>query len=139
MGACCSNGTRLVYSCSGAADVGEIADRVARMMIKKGDAKSTCLAAIGAHVPGFVISAQNADENLCLDGCSMLCARKTLEHIGVTPRSYVLTEMGLEKGKTAVTDEVIKRIYNCISKDQVTSASSPKKEKKEGTCNCGTC
>ncbi len=57
MAECCTDGTRLIYSCSGASNVGEIADRVARKLRSEGLCRMTCLASIGAHLSGFVESA----------------------------------------------------------------------------------
>ena len=61
MAECCSGGVRLIYSCSGAADVGEVADRVVRKLRDDGFAKMTCLAGVGADLSGFVQSAKGAD------------------------------------------------------------------------------
>ncbi len=76
MSNCCSGDTRLVYACSGAADVGQIADLTARKLSKDGYGKMTCLAAVGAHLSGFVQSALGADENIVIDGCPVACAKK---------------------------------------------------------------
>ncbi len=46
MSDCCEVGTKLIYSCSGSADVGEIADRVARELRNEGYAIMTCLAGV---------------------------------------------------------------------------------------------
>ena len=118
MNECCKEGTKLIYSCSGASDVGEIADRVARKLRNEGFGKMTCLASIGAHLSGFVESAKGAEENITIDGCPSACARKNLEHIGVKPKSYVLTEMGLEKGKTGVNTRIVNEISGRI-KDEI--------------------
>jgi uncharacterized metal-binding protein len=112
---CCGNGTKLIYSCSGASDVGKIADEVARKLSKTKQGAMTCLAAIGAQLSGFVESAKGASENITIDGCNVACARKTLEHIGVKPKSYIITEMGYKKGETSVTDKVIDEVVNKIS------------------------
>jgi uncharacterized metal-binding protein len=110
-GSGCSGGVRLIYSCSGAADVGEIADKVARKLRNEGFAKMNCLSAIGADVSGYVQSAKDADENIIIDGCPVACARKNFERIGVTPKSYVLTEnFGLKKGETPATDKIVTEI-----------------------------
>jgi len=115
MSECCGSGkTRLVYACSGCADVGEIADRVARKLSKDGFGNMTCLAGIGAQLSGFIESAKGADENITIDGCPVACARKNLERIGVKPKSYILTEMGLVKGKTPVTESVVTEVSNKI-------------------------
>jgi uncharacterized metal-binding protein len=114
MSDCCEGGTKLIYSCAGSADVGEIADRVVRRLRDEGYAIMTCLAGVGAGLSGFVQSAIGADENITIDGCSTACARKSLERIGVNPKSYILTAMGLEKHETPVTEKVIDEIFEKI-------------------------
>lgn len=84
---CCGGDVILVYACSGASDVGKVADGVARKMAKDKCGKMTCLTAVGAHLSGFVESAKGADKNIAIDGCHVACARKTLEHIGVALKS----------------------------------------------------
>ncbi len=107
MAECCTDGTKLIYSCSGASNVGEIADRVARKLRAEGLGTMTCLASIGAHLSGFVESAKGAEENITIDGCPVACAKKNLEHVGIKPKSFILTEMGLVKGKTPVNEEIV--------------------------------
>ena len=114
MSDCCEVGTKLIYSCSGSADVGEIADRVARRLRNEGYAIMTCLAGVSAGLSGFVQSAIGADEDITIDGCSTACARKSLERIGVNPKSYILTALGLEKHETPVTEKVIDEIFKKI-------------------------
>jgi len=115
---CCTGGSRLIYSCSGGSDVGEVADRAARKLRDDGFSGMTCLAAVGAHLSGFVESAKGAEENITIDGCPVACARKNLEHIGVTPKSYILTEMGLEKGKTRVNQRTVIDVCEKIKSDR---------------------
>ena len=94
MAECCEGNTLLIYPCSGGSDVGEIADRVARKLRDKSYGKMSCLAGIGARLSSFIESAKSA-ENITIDGCPIACARKNLEQIGLTPCSFILTEMGL--------------------------------------------
>ena len=115
MGDCaCNAGVKLVYSCSGAADVGEIADRTARALRREGFAHGSCIVAIGAGIQGFVKSAEGADINITIDGCPVACSRKILENIGVTPVSYIVTEMGFKKGSAHVTPEAIETVFNTV-------------------------
>ena len=114
MAECCEGGTKLIYSCAGSADVGEIADRVTRKLRDEGYARMTCLAGVGAGLSGFVQSALGAGENITIGGCSTACARKSLERIGVNPKSYILTALGLEKHETPVTEKVIDEIFEKI-------------------------
>lgn len=119
---CCSTGTRLLYACSGASDVGEIADGVARRLRGEGFAMMTCLAAIGADLSGFVESARGVDANITIDGCPIACARKNLERIGISPQSYILSDFGLEKGKTPVSAEIIEKIFRAITDGETMSS-----------------
>jgi uncharacterized metal-binding protein len=139
---CCNAKSRLIYSCSGAANTGEIADQVARKLAKEGYGNMTCLASVGAHISGFVESAKGApDENITIDGCSVACGKKILEQIGVTSKSFIITEMGIEKGKTLVTEEIVNKISNKIKKGLSSKAekkSNAEGDKKSG-CSCGSC
>lgn len=117
---CCDekveNNTRIVYGCAGCSDVGEVSDLVSRKLRRKGYAQPTasCLAGIGAGIQSFVDAAKSVDEVITVDGCGILCAKKIIENIGISPRAYILTEMGLEKGKTQISDEVVNGIYQQI-------------------------
>jgi uncharacterized metal-binding protein len=135
MAECCEGGTRLIYSCAGSADVGEIADRVTRRLRDEGHARMTCLAGIGAGLSGFVQSAIGADENITIDGCPIACARKSLERIGVQPTSYILTDLGLEKHETPVTEKIIDEVLEKIKKNG--GFSTAKQQAADGGC-CGT-
>jgi len=110
MSNCSCGGTRLIYACSGAADVGEISDRVARSLRDESFAKMSCLAGIGADLKGFIESAQGACGNVTIDGCQIACAKKTLERVGIEATSFILTDWGYKKGETPATEEVIKEI-----------------------------
>ncbi|MGQ9610474.1 MAG: putative zinc-binding protein [bacterium] len=108
---CCGNGVRLVFPCSGAADVGAIADQVGRKMTREGLGKMYCLAGLGGHVSGIVETTKAADEVITINGCPIACATKTIEHIGITPKSFEVTSMGFKKYETQVTEEAINKVY----------------------------
>lgn len=137
---CCGGGTVLLYSCSGAADVGCIADRVVRILSKEKIGKMTCLAGVGARLSGFIASAQGADRNIVIDGCPIACAQKGLEAIGVTPEVYNLAHYGCQKGSTAVNDELVEEIAMRIKNDIVNSTPTMAvKEEGSDGCSCGNC
>ena len=100
----CSGAIRLVFPCSGAADVGGVADQVGRKMTREGLGKMYCLAGIGGHVEGILETAKAAEEIVTIDGCSVACATKTLEHAGFKPKMIGLKELGFIKGKSPVND-----------------------------------
>jgi uncharacterized metal-binding protein len=102
--------TNLVYSCSGAANTGFLADQVMRALIRDKVASGTCLAAVGADLSGFHQSARNATRNLVIDGCPVACGKKIFENKGLPYKHFVMTDFGVEKGKTAITGEVIEEV-----------------------------
>ena len=106
----CSSDPTLIFACSGAADVGEVADIVARKLDKEGVGKMFCLAGIGGRVSGIMEKTKAADRVLALDGCQLDCARLTLEEAGLADFTHVrMTDLGMEKGKAAGTFEDIAR------------------------------
>jgi len=105
----CTGESKLIFSCSGGADVGELADRSARTLTKNKDGKMFCLAGIGGRVSGIMASTESAPKILAIDGCKLNCAKKTLEEAGFTNFEHLLlTDLGFMKTKTTVNDENIK-------------------------------
>lgn len=108
---CCGGEkTRLIYSCSGAANTGFLADAVSRRLMADGTGKMTCLAAVGAGLSGFIASAEGADENVVIDGCPVACGGELFDNRKLPYRHFVLTDYGVKKGKTEITPEVIAEI-----------------------------
>lgn len=109
---CNSEGkVKLIFSCSGAADVGEIADKSARQLTGEGAGKMFCLAGIGGKVEGILKTTQKADKILAIDGCPIDCVRLTLEQAGFTEFEHIrVTELGLEKGSSPATDENVTKV-----------------------------
>lgn len=100
-----STGPRLIFSCSGAADVGELADRAARNLGRAGQGKMFCLAGIGGKVGNILKSTEAAVSILAIDGCPLDCARKSLEEAGFKKVNHLrLSDLGFEKGKTFLTE-----------------------------------
>ena len=104
----CSGNTDLMFSCSGAADIAEIGDRAVRTLHKAGDARMICLAGIAGKVELIEVNTRGADRVLVVDGCDSDCAKKTMEFGGFTDFIHLrVSDLGMEKGKTPVTDERI--------------------------------
>ena len=78
----CSGGPKLIFACSGAADVGAIADRVARKITKEGIGKMFCMAGIGGRVSGIMKTTESADKILAIDGCPLNCVKNSIELAG---------------------------------------------------------
>ncbi|MEF3696776.1 putative zinc-binding protein [Desulfolutivibrio sp.] len=104
----CSTAPKLIFSCSGGADVGAVADLTARKLTRDGVGKMFCLAGIGGRVSGIVKSTEAASKILAIDGCPLNCAAKTLKEAGFNDFVHVrLTDLGCEKGNTPVEDDQV--------------------------------
>ena len=104
---CCAAPT-LIFACSGAADVGAIADRAARKLTADGAGKMYCLAGIGGRVPGILKTTEEAEKILAIDGCPLDCTKLSLEEAGFAEFEHMrVTDIGLEKGKSPAIDENI--------------------------------
>jgi uncharacterized metal-binding protein len=109
-GVCCG-GPKLVFACSGAADVGEISDRAARKLTKDGLGKMFCLTGIGGRIGGIMKTTEAASDILAIDGCDMDCTKNCMEQAGFTRFKHLrITDLGMEKGRTPVTEENIVKV-----------------------------
>lgn len=112
-GACCSAAPRLIFACSGAADVGQISDLAARKLTAEGAGKMFCLAGVGGRVSGIMETSRAASAILAIDGCPLDCARKTLEEAGFARFEHLrLSDMGMEKGKSPATEEQVAKVVS---------------------------
>jgi len=105
--ACCA-APKLIFACSGAADVGAIADQAARKLTKDGVGRMFCMAGIGGRVSGIMATTAAASRILAIDGCPLNCVKNSLEQAGFTKYEHVqLADLGMEKGKTPPTPEAV--------------------------------
>ena len=104
----CGAAPKLIFSCSGAADVGAVADQAARKLTREGHGKMFCLAGVGGRVSGILKSTEAASAILAIDGCPLNCARKCLEEAGFSGFQHLqLADLGLEKGGTPLSDVAV--------------------------------
>ena len=107
----CSAAPKLIFSCSGAADVGEVADRAARNLTRAGVGKMYCLAGIGGGIPSFIEQTGAASTILAIDGCPTACSSAILKQAGFKGFSCIqLADIGLSKGATPASPENIERV-----------------------------
>jgi uncharacterized metal-binding protein len=98
----------LIFACSGAADVGAMADLAARKLQREGVGKMYCLAGIGGGVAGIIDTVKAATEILLIDGCPVDCAKKTFDKTGIGFYKYLrITDLGFQKGKSVVSEQAI--------------------------------
>lgn len=104
----CSAAPKLIFSCSGGADVGALADLAARKLTRDGCGKMYCLAGIGGRVSGIMKTTEASSMILAIDGCPLDCAKKTLEAAGFANVSHLrLSDIGFEKGRSEPSETTI--------------------------------
>jgi len=107
----CSGGPRLIFACSGAADVGAIADQVARKLTKEGIGKMFCTAGIGGRISGIMKTTESAEKILAIDGCPLNCVKNSLQQAGFNEFMHLqLNDLGFEKCSSPVTEENIAKV-----------------------------
>jgi uncharacterized metal-binding protein len=110
----CGAAPQLIFSCSGAADVGHISDLSARKLTRDGAGKMFCLAGIGGRVSGIMETTKAAAKILAIDGCPLECTRKSLEEAGINEFEHLrLTDLGMKKGQSPVSDESVDKVVTC--------------------------
>jgi len=93
----CEAAPTLILACSGASNVGQIANNLMIELDQRGVGNGYCLAGVGGDLTAFVESCRAA-EVILIDGCPLACGKKTLERHGIEPSKYiVVTDLGVEK------------------------------------------
>lgn len=107
----CSGGPILIFACSGAADVGEIADRAARNLNKEGPGAMFCLAGVGGQVEPIMKKTSSASKILAIDGCDLDCVKYCLQKAGCDGfEHFRVTDLGIKKGQSPAVDENISKV-----------------------------
>lgn len=108
----CSSSEYIVIACSGACDLGQVSDLVARKLRDNKIRKMNCLAAAAAGKEPTIDMFKQANL-LLIDGCQLDCGKRILDKAGIGNYRYLrLTDMGYAKGNTPVCDEVITAVYD---------------------------
>ena len=107
----CGSAPKLIFPCSGAADVGAVADQAARKLTQNGTGKMFCTAGLGGRVPGILATTEAAAKILAIDGCPLSCVKRSLENAGFSTFEHLqLADLGMEKGKTDVSAENVEKV-----------------------------
>jgi uncharacterized metal-binding protein len=70
-----------------------------------------CLAGVGGRVKTIIEGTKAAQAILVLDGCPLQCGRNTMQQAGFKKFEYLcLSDVGMEKGKTPVTEDVVAKV-----------------------------
>jgi uncharacterized metal-binding protein len=96
----CNSANVAIFPCAGAANVGQLSNKIAIELEKQGIGNLLCIAGIGARASGLMKSAESSDRIIAIDGCPVNCASKTLELAGFkADRHIVISELGIKKSK----------------------------------------
>jgi uncharacterized metal-binding protein len=108
----CKGGPTLVLACSGASNVGQLTNDVAKRLDAENSAKFYCLAGPGGDIEPMVTAVKDAGGLLVLDGCPVACAKLIMDRAGVTDYEYVVvTDLGIEKNRDfALPDSQIDQV-----------------------------
>ena len=69
------------------------------------------IAGIGGRVSGIMKTTEAADAILVIDGCALDCAKGCLDQAGFGRYVHLrVTDLGMEKGKSPVSDESIAKV-----------------------------
>lgn len=94
----CTGKNIVFFTCSGAANVGQIANQAAVDLQREGAGSMLCLAGIGSHNGDMISMGRAADRVVGIDGCGVACTKKALEHAGVPLTDYVVVaRLGIAK------------------------------------------
>jgi uncharacterized metal-binding protein len=97
-----------VVTCSGASNVGQIANQATIELAKEKVAGFFCLAGVAAHIKGMVKLAKETGLMVSIDGCPVQCAAKTLQYAEIEPAiQIIVTEYGIEKSHDIALDEMV--------------------------------
>ena len=101
----------IVISCSGAADLGLISDKIARKMSQNGVRNMSCLA-LFASCSQEMLEKLKKNNILVIDGCSEDCAKIIMKDKGVKDYKYLrLTDWDYVKGQTPANESNVREIY----------------------------
>lgn len=88
----------LVYACSGCSSAAQLANHVAVRLDRQGAAEMSCIAGVGGDVPALLKVARSGRSILAIDGCPLVCAKKTLDRHGIAVDEHMqLAESGVKK------------------------------------------
>ncbi len=109
---CGADKNKIVFSCSGASDVGMISDLVARRLLAEGKRKMNCMSVVGADIKKSIEKFKTKDV-LVIDGCPVSCGKRILEnHNSKNYKHLVVTEQGFKKGKSPADTNNTQKVYD---------------------------
>jgi uncharacterized metal-binding protein len=101
----------VVFSCSGAADVGAIADLAARALAGTGEARMSCAVGLGGRVEPLLETARTASTILAIDGCPLDCTKRSRAEVGREECLHLrITDLGMPKGASEPSEATVAQV-----------------------------
>ncbi|MCX6230510.1 MAG: putative zinc-binding protein [Bacteroidetes bacterium] len=111
---CSDKVEKAVLSCSGACDLGEITDLLARKLKNNNIRNMKCLAMVACDNKPLIENLKSSNI-LVIDGCPVDCAKKIMEKANQKEFRHIrLTDYGFQKGEAPANEENVSKVYNDI-------------------------
>ena len=108
---CSETAEKVVMCCSGASDVGQISDLVARKFRDSKERGMKCLTMVAIDNKPLIESLKTANV-LVIDGCPIDCGKKIMDRAGITNYAYMrVTDHGLNKGASPANEANVAHIH----------------------------
>lgn len=133
---------KIIFSCSGASNVGELSNAAAVNLTKEGFGSKACTASLAIETPSVMKKTEDADEIVVIDGCPVGCARQIAENAGVKIDQYlIVTKLGIKKiGDMDIVEDDLETVVSaawegkCVCQDD----EIPEEEiPGDAGCTCG--
>jgi len=96
----CGSANVAIFPCAGAANVGQLSNKIAVELDKQGLGNMMCTVGIGARASGLMKSAEASERIITINGCPVNCATKTMELAGFkVDREILISDLGIKKTK----------------------------------------
>jgi uncharacterized metal-binding protein len=133
---------RIIFSCSGASNVGELSNAAAVLLTKEGFGNKACTASLAIETPSVMKKAEDADEIVVIDGCPVGCARHIAENAGVKIDQYlIVTKLGIKKiGDMDIVEDDLETVVSAAWEGKCVCQDDKEEEepvKKAPVCGCG--
>jgi uncharacterized metal-binding protein len=104
----------LLFACAGCSQAGRLAYDVAQELDRRGIAKMSCLAGVGARKPHFL--KQLHDRELwAIDGCPIECSLGVFEHVNKNVDVHIqLFDLGIRKNSSELRAVDLNQVVHTI-------------------------
>ena len=113
----------VVYTCSGATNLAQLANDIGLWLHQQGHARLSALAGLAGAQRLHIEALGNAPSVVAIDGCGQQCVRRCLANYQVSPRWHInLESIGIEMVEDSVcslqeTFKAMQHVSRCMNLD----------------------